>query len=401
MGRLLGLVLTAAAVAAHARPPLPTAVIPEYSAEVGAALRLVEWTPGRYDRLLREMPKAELHVHLDGSLAPETIARLAKRQDYAPLKDKTAGEIARLSIVSAARPDLAKVLEAFKLVYPLLRRADAVEDAAFELARAASKSRVRRLEVRFAPELQAAEGFSAEQALLAALEGLRRGEKAFGVRSTVILCLLRPEKLMPMSANESMLALAIKYAGKGVVGVDVAGDEAAAPLADYAPLLEKAKFHGLGVTAHAGEVLGSQDLATAVKLGADRLGHATMLDGDPDLLSVVRGRRIPIEVNLTSNLRTSAVETLKQHPAREWRRLGMPLAVSTDDPGVFDVDLVHEYRLLRDELGFKPEDVVAVSLQAVDALFLPSAEKAAVRKEFERELLVLLERLRYDKEPRK
>lgn len=401
MGRLLGLVLIAAAVASAAAEPAATPVGPDYGPELAAALRLVEWTPGRFDRLIREMPKAELHVHLDGSLAPETISRLAKAQGYPPLQDKSPGEIARLSIVSSRQPSLAKVLESFRLVYPLLRRADAVEDAAFELARAASKSRVKRMEVRFAPELQAAEGFSAEQALQAALAGLKRGEKSFGVKSTVILCLLRPEGLMPMAANESMLSLAIKHAGNGVVGVDVAGDEAAAPLSDYSHLLEKAKFHGLGVTVHAGEVPGSKDLATAVKLGADRIGHATLLSGDPDMLSVIRGRRIPIEVNLTSNLRTSAVETLKAHPAKQWRKLGMPLAVSTDDPGVFDVTLVHEYRLLRDELGFTPEDVVAVSLQAVDALFLPGRERAETRREFEQELIGLLGRIRFDKEPKR
>lgn len=397
MGRLLGLVLTTLAAAQPATMPL----VPDYSPEVATALRQVDWTPTRFDRLIREMPKAELHVHLDGALAPETIARLAKAQKYEPLAHMAAGEIARLSIVSTNQPTLAKVLEAFKLVYPLMRRADAVEDAAYELVRTAAKSRIRRIEVRFAPELLAAAGFSAEQALQAALAGLDRGRKDFKVRSSVTLCLLRPDSLMPMSANESTLALAIKYAGRGVVGVDVAGDEAAAPLDNYVPLLEKAKFHGLGVTVHAGEVPTSADLATAVKVGADRLSHATTLGQDPDLLSVVRGRRLPIEVNLTSNLRTSAVTDLKTHPAKQWRKLGIPLVIGTDDPGVFDVSLVHEYRLLRDELGFTPEDVVAVSLQAVDALFLPAAERGMIRKEFEEELVSLLGRIRYDKEPRK
>lgn len=403
MGRLLGLVLTglAAAVAAQEPAAVPLPLGPDLSPELATAVRQVDWTPGRFDRLIRDMPKVELHVHLDGSLAPETISRLAKQQKYAPLAGKTVGEIARAAIVSARQPSLAKVLEAFRLVYPLLRRPEAVEDAAFELARAAHRSRVRRLEARFSPELLAAEGFSAEEALQAALRGLDRGRREFGVRSGLILCLLRPESLLPMAANESTLALAIKYAGKGVVGVDVAGDEAAAPLADYAPLLEKAKFHGLGVTAHAGEVPGSKDIETALEVGVDRLGHATQLAADESLLAVVRGRRIPIEVNLTSNLRTSAVPDLKQHPARRWRELRMPIAISTDDPGVFDITLEHEYRLLRDQLGFKPDDVIAVSLQAVDALFLPAAERAALRKELEEELIGLLGRIRYDREPRK
>lgn len=398
MGRLLGLVLTAAAAAAAAQPAA-TPAGPDFGPELAHALRQVDWTPRRFDRLIREMPKAELHVHLDGSLAPETLSRLAREQRYAPLEKMTAGELARLSIVSSRRPSRAELAQALRLVRPLLQRPEALEDAAFELARAASKSRVRRLEVRLAPELHSAEGLSAEAALAAALKGLERGEKAFGVKSAVILCLLRPQALMPMAANESTLSLALRFQGKGVVGVDLAGDEAAAPLSDYAALLEKAKFHGLGVAVHAGEVPGSKDLAAAVGLGADRIGPAVLLSSDPVMLSVIRGRRIPIEVNLTSDLRGSAVADLKRHPAARWRRLGMPLAVSTDLPGIFDVDLVHEYRLLRDGLGFAPEDVVAVSLQAVDALFLPAAERAAARREFEQELLALLDRIRHDKAP--
>jgi adenosine deaminase len=147
------------------------------------------------------------------------------------------------------------------------------------------------------------------------------------------------------------------------------------------------------VTVHAGEVPGSKDLEAALALGADRLGHATLLSRHPALLREVRRRRIPIEVNLTSNLRTSAVADLRRHPARRWRQLGIPLAVSTDDPGVFGVDLSHEYRLLRDELAFRADDLVAVSLQAVDALFLPEVERRALRRSFEEELLDLLGRL--------
>ncbi len=391
MGRLLGLVLTLATGAG-------AQVSPDYPMEVAVALAQVKWTPARVDKLIVGMPKAELHVHLDGALSPALIAKLAKAQDHAPLKGKTPEQIAALSVVSANQPSLAKVLEAFNVVYPLLKNASAVEETAYELVRAAAKSNVRRLEVRFAPALMAAEGFTAKQALDAALAGLERAKRETRVESRVILCLLRPDALQSMADNEATLALALEYQGRGVVGLDLAGDESAAPLTRYAPLLEKAKKAGLFLTVHAGEVPGSSDVAAAFALGVDRLGHATMLASSPKDLDAVRGRRIPIELNLTSNLRTSAVKDLKKHPAKEWRALGMPLVVSTDDPGVFAVDLNHEYRLLVSQLGFKPADLVAVSLQAVDALFLPAGQRAQIRREFERELLVLLARLAAEKD---
>lgn len=375
---------------------IPAAVRDELPPDLEAAIERVRWTPERVDFLIREMPKAELHVHLDGALSPETIARLASDLDASPLQGKTPAEVARLAVVSEARPSLAKVLEAFGVVIPVLRRPAAVREAAYELTRRAARSNVKYVEVRFAPGLLAAPGFSSEDALKAAIEGLEHGGRDFGIEWGVIVCLLRPG-LMDMEGNRGALDLALACRQRGVVGVDVAGDEAAGPLSAYEALLREAKAAGLGVTVHAGEVAASPDLATALLLGVDRIGHATDLPHHPRLQRVVAERRIPIEVNLTSNLRTSEVEDLRAHPAREWHRLGIPLAISTDDPGVFDIDLVGEYRLLRSELGFGPRDVVAVGLQSVDAAFAPVETRRKMRESFEGSIRDLLDRLASDR----
>jgi 5'-nucleotidase / UDP-sugar diphosphatase len=371
---------------------IPAPVMDELSPQLAAAIDRVRWTPERVDVLIREMPKAELHLHLDGALSPETIARLASDLDGSPLQGKTPAEIAKLSVVSEARPSLARVLEAFGVVYPVLRRPAAVREAAYELIRRAARSNVKYVEVRFAPGLLAGPGFTSEAALQAALDGLERGGRDFGIEWGVIICLLRPG-LMDMEGNTAMLDLALAYRQRGVVGVDVAGDEAAGPLSAYEPLLREASAAGLGLTVHAGEVAGSHDLGTALLLGVDRIGHATDLPNHPRLQRVVAERRIPIEVNLTSNLRTSEVKDLRAHPAQEWRRLGIPLAVSTDDPGVFDIELVGEYGLLQSQLGFGPRDLVAVALQAVDAAFVTPEQRRKMRESFEgliRDLLDLL-----------
>jgi adenosine deaminase len=177
------------------------------------------------------------------------------------------------------------------------------------------------------------------------------------------------------------------------VAIDLAGDEAAAPLADYAELFRRARAGGLALTAHAGEVAGSRDLETALELGVDRIGHGTILAGRPDLLAEIVRRGIPIEVNLTSNLRTGEVAALARHPAREWFRAGAKITLSTDDPGVFANDLSGEYLILHRELGFTAAELATVALQGVDALFLPAPERARLRARFERELVRLLDRL--------
>jgi adenosine deaminase len=248
---------------------------------------------------------------------------------------------------------------------------------------------MRYMEVRFAPALQAAPGFSVDDAVDAVLEGLRRGEKDFGVRSGVIICLYRP---LSLEQNEAMLESAIKHRGRGVVGIDLAGDEAKFPLSRFKELYRRAKEAGLFTTAHAGEVPGSADLETALELNVDRLDHATLLEQRPDLLRLVIQRRLPIGVNLTSNLRTSAIHSYKEHPIAAWYRAGIPVMISTDDPGVFGIDLAHEFRVLL-ELGFTPEDLIAIQWRTIDGLFLPPAEKQALRARFETEMGRLLSEL--------
>lgn len=373
--------LIAAALAA----PLPP--------DLAARFARVDWTPARVERLAREMPKVETHVHLDGALSPETVQRLAIDQGFAPLAALDLAEIRRRTVVDAPRENLAAVLRAFDTVYPLLRTPEALRLTARELVAAAARQNIRHLEVRFAPALQATAAFPQEAVLDAVLEGLADGRRAHGVESRVIVCLIRPPAFVDLATNRAMLDLAIARRGRGVVAIDLAGDEAAAPLADYADLFRRARASGLGLTTHAGEVPDSRDLETALALEVDRVSHATRLAGRPDLLAEVVRRGLPIEVNLTSNLRTGAVADLARHPVRDWFRAGARIALSTDDPGVFANDLAGEYLILHRELGFTPPELATVALQGVDALFLPAAERARLRATFERDLARLIDQL--------
>lgn len=332
------------------------------------------------------LPKVETHLHLDGALRPGVIGELAREQGYAPLKDKSDAEIAALTVVAERRRSLPEVLAAFHAVYPLLRRADAVERAAYEAAAGAAKSGALHAEVRFAPALQAAEGFSTETALRSALKGLERARAEHDLTCGLIVCLIRPFALVSRRDNEAMTELACAFAGRGVAGLDLAGDESASPLSDYADLFGRAKAAGLHLTAHAGEVEGSRDLETALDLGVDRLGHATLLARKPELLREVRDRGVTIEVNPTSNVRTSAVASYAAHPARAWFEAGVPLAVSTDDPGLFDIDLEHEYGLLKSQMGFSPRELETVARQGAESAFLKPSDKKALLERFDRAL---------------
>jgi adenosine deaminase len=346
----------------------------------------VEWSAERIDALVRRMPKVETHVHLDGALSPETLVFLAREVPDSVLHGLPVEEVRRRVVVDAPRENLAAVLSAFGAVLPLLHRAPALELAAYELVAAEARQNVRYVEVRFAPALHLAPGFGLEAVLDAVLAGLERGRRDFGVGSGVIVCLLRPPAYVSLAANRRMLDLALAYRGRGVVAVDLAGNEAAEPLATYADLFRAAESAGLAATVHAGEVPGSRDLETALGFGVQRLGHATELAHRPDLLAEVIRRGLPIEVNLTSNLRTGAVASYAAHPVRDWFRAGATIALSTDDPGIFANDLAGEYEILHRELGFSAAELAAVALQGIDALFLPAAERARLRADLLAEL---------------
>jgi adenosine deaminase len=334
----------------------------------------MQWTDETRERFVAALPKIETHLHLDGSLSPKTIAALAREQAYEPLMGRGEAEIAALTVVDTPREDLATVLEAFFTIYPLLHTKEALETVAYDFIAAAHEQNIRHVEVRFAPALQAVpeRGFTIESVIEAVLAGLERGRRDFGVESAVIVCLFRP---LPVEVNAAMLDAAIAYRDRGVVGIDLAGDEAQVPLREFADLYRRAGDAGLFRTIHAGEIEGSHDMALALELGVDRIGHAKYIEAEPDLFEEVLRRGVGLEVNLTSNHRTGAIATLAEHPAKRWFDAGVAISVSTDDPGVFGITLTGEYLLLIRELGFSVGDLIELQRRTIATLFMPEADK--------------------------
>jgi adenosine deaminase len=352
----------------------------------------IAWTDETRERFVAALPKIETHLHLDGSLSPKTIAALARQQGYAPLMGRSEAEIAALTVVDEPREDLAAVLEAFLAIYPLLHTPEALETVAYDFIAAAHEQNIRYVEVRFAPVLQAVpeQEFTIEAVLEAVLAGLERGRRDFAVESAVIVCLFRP---LPVEVNAAMLDAAIAFRDRGVVGIDLAGDEGQVPLAEFAELYRRAADAGLFRTVHAGEIAGSKDLALALELGVDRIGHAKYIEAEPALFEEVLRRGIGLEVNLTSNHRTGAIATLAEHPARRWFDAGAALSVSTDDPGVFGITLTGEYSLLIRELGFGVGDLIELQRRTIATLFMPEADKRHLEARMLAEIEALLDAL--------
>mgnify|MGYP001589306838 CR=1 FL=1 len=338
--------------------------------------------------LLRRLPKTDLHCHLDGSLRPATVLELARSHKIKLPADNVPDLLPFVQVAPTCR-SLKEFLDVFDLLYPLLRHAQAVERVAYELVEDCAAENIRHVEVRLAPELQRTSKLSTDEVLEAVLRGLRRGLRDFGTTSSVIVCLLRShgpqQNRRAFQSLKKFFKRDAKASQPAVVGLDLAGDEARYPTIDYADFYEEAAALGLWTTCHAGETEGTANLRAALELSVMRIGHGTHLLDDQRLMDEVIKRQIPLEIGLSSNVRTKSVASLESHPARRFHEAGVPITFNTDDRGIIGSDLTHEYcEALR--LGFSLDQLYALSLKSVDHLFLPAPERAAMKARFAAEI---------------
>jgi adenosine deaminase len=333
------------------------------------------------DAFLRALPKAELHVHLDGSLRPATMSELARERGV----DLPAFEPAALAahmLVSDAH-SLEEYLARFVLTLAVMQDRAALERIAYELVEDHAREGVRYVEVRFCPALCTQGGLTPHDVLDAVLAGLARAERDFPVRTRVIVCALRT--LDPMVSVE-MAALAVAYRNRGVVAFDLAGAEAGNPVEEHMEAFRLVDAAELPRTVHAGEGYGAPSIHQAVHLaGASRIGHGTRLLEDPELEALVLARGIPLEVCLTSNIQTTVARSYASHPVRRYFDLGIPVALATDNRLMSGVTLAEEYRRARDHLGFGRGELLRIARTGFEVAFLERDEKADLLAAFDAE----------------
>ncbi len=337
--------------------------------------------------LLRRLPKAELHCHLDGSLRPETMIELGLELDRTmPAPD--AESLREYMTVDDAR-NLEDYLERFAITLSVMQTEPALERIAFELAEDAWRDGVRYIEVRYAPVLNVREGLSLEQAVEAPLRGLARAEAEHGIMGRVIVTAIRN---MAPSVSQELAELAVAYRHRGVVGFDLAGGEAGNPAKAHRAAFEYARCHDLACTCHAGEGDGADSVRQAVHVcGADRIGHATRLIEDTSLTDYCNDRRIALEICLTSNVQTRAADSYASHPFREYYDRGLNVVLNTDNRLMSGVTLTDEYMHAAESLDFGFDELARVALNGFESCFLPHEERMKLIAEVERDIATLKE----------
>lgn len=321
--------------------------------------------------LLRRLPKAELHCHLDGSVRPSTLIELGKEYKKA-MPAASAEELRDYMLVDDAR-NLEDYLKRFDVTISVMQTADALERVAYELAADAAKDGVRYIEVRNSPVLNVREGLSLGEAVEAPIRGLERAEREFGIKGRYIICALR--NLSPDVSLE-LAQLAVSYRKRGVVAFDLAGGEAGNPASAHAAAFKYARENNLALTVHAGEGDGSDSVRQAVHVcGAQRIGHATRLIEDTELTQYVNDRRIALEICLTSNVQTRVASSYETHPLRSYFDHGMNVVLNTDNRLMSGTTLTEEYAHAARHLDFDFDELCTVALNGFESAFLPWEER--------------------------
>ena len=351
------------------------------------------------EKLLKRLPKTDLHVHLDGSLRIDTILDLAKNNDV-KLPTENPKKLKKMILGEKAK-DLGGYLEGFDITLKVLQTEESLYRAAHELAEDASKENVRYMEIRFCPLLHTEEGLSLTTVSNAVLDGLSQAEKDFDITTGLIFSGMRN---MSPEISLRLASLATTYKNKGVLGFDLAGQEYNFPAKEHRAAFDLALKNNLNITIHAGEGYGSESIHQAIHYcGAHRIGHGTRLIEDGDLLNYVNDHRIPIEICLKSNIDTHAVSSYKEHPFPIFYDLGLRVTINTDNRLVSNTTMTNEYRIAHEIFGFDYKKIKNLIINGFKSSFLPYRDKSLILsnvldeiEEIEKEFKKSDEKIDYD-----
>lgn len=320
--------------------------------------------------VLKELAKAELHCHLDGSLSLPAIRKLANMADIIlPSSDK---ELRKYVIAPAQTESLVDYLKTFEFIRPLLQTKEALRFAAYDVARQAALENVIYIEIRFAPELSMDKGLTASDTVLAVLEGLADAQKEFNIVARALVCGMRQSS---HKTTKDIIKHIVDLAPKGLVGFDFAGDEFSYPTDNLVDLIQEVKRSGYPMTLHAGECGCAKHIADSLNLGIKRMGHVTALTGQRDLIKRFVEEDAVAEMCLTSNLQTKAASSIQSFPYQELYDAGGKITINTDNRTVSDTNLTKEYSLFVTYFGTKIEDFLVFNQNAVKASFTSDSEK--------------------------
>ena len=334
---------------------------------------------------LRAAPKVLLHDHLDGGLRPPTVIELAREQGYSALPTTDAEELGRWFHASAASGSLALYLRGFAHTVAVMQTEEGLERVAYECGEDLARDGVVYAEVRYAPVFHTERGLNLEQVVQSVERGFERAERDHRITLRQIICAMRDR-----TDSLEMAELAVANRERGVVGFDIAGEEAGHPPRAHLEAFQLCRRENFSITIHAGEAFGPPSIWQALQYcGAHRIGHGVRLVEDMaisegkvvklgPLAAYVRDKRIPLELCPSSNVDTGAVPTLAEHPIRHFIAQRFRVTVNTDNRLMSNVTLSDEFQRLSRVAGLTLADVERLSINAMKSAFVGYDERVAI-----------------------
>lgn len=320
----------------------------------------------------------DLHLHLDGAISLESARELAKIQDISIPDDPK--ELEKLMRVSPDCKDLNEFLEKFTFPCSLIQTPVGLSTAVYNLCEELKAQNMIYAEIRFAPQKSCDKGMTQEDAVKAAIEGLKKSS----LRANLILSCMRGELTPENEAmNRETVRLAHEYLGKGVCATDLAGAEALFPTVNYASLFAYARELGVPFEIHAGEADGPASVRQALSFGAKRIGHGVRSVEDPALVTELANKHIPLLVCPTSNIQTCIYPTVEAMPIRTFYEAGIPLTISSDDPSIEGTTLKAEWEKVIVAFKLTSGEVRQMMLNAVNAAFCSEELRQQLKHEME------------------
>jgi adenosine deaminase len=339
---------------------------------------------------IKKAPKALLHDHLDGGLRPATVIDIAGQTGYDGLPATDVDELAKWFRTRSHSGSLERYLEPFSHTVAVMQTADSLYRVAYECVEDLADDSVVYAEVRFAPELHIDRGLSFDEIVDAVLEGFAAGEKACAAAGRPIKVRLLVTAMRHAAVSREIAALAIRFRDKGVVGFDIAGAEAGNPPTRHLDAFEYMRDNNARFTIHAGEAFGLPSIHEAIAFcGADRLGHGVRIVDDIDVLegggvrlgrlaSILRDKRIPLELCPSSNVQTGAVKSIAEHPFDLLARTRFRVTVNTDNRLMSDTSMSLEMFRLIEAFGYGWSDLERFTINAMKSAFIPFDERLAI-----------------------
>jgi len=323
------------------------------------------------------LPKIELHCHLDGSLRPETIIDIAKKEGVEFLSYDIE-EINRELIAPADCESLDEYLKRFVIPNLVMQSKENLRRVSFELFEDCAKENVKYMEVRFAPLLHNAKGLTIEEIIESVIQGIKDAEERYDIKGNLILSCMRH-----MTAEDAIEVVekGKKFLGKGVVAIDLAGSEGEGFCEKFAEPIALARQYGYRVTIHAGETgIGKNVLDAVELLGAERIGHGVFIRDYVEAYNIVKEKGIFLEMCPTSNVQTKAVNSFSEHPIYAYHKDGIKVTVNTDNRTVSNTDMTKECNIVLNEFNLNEEDYRKIYYNSIEASFADSETKEKLKK---------------------